>query len=533
MAMGPRLEFRQTQSLVMTPQLRQAIKLLQFTNLEAAAFVEEELERNPLLERDERPEAPAERPALDQMPERLDGLDTAALIQGDKLPDVVEADHSNTFDTGGTADGGAYEPAYANRNGAARDPSDERGIDDLMEAPRSLRTHLGEQLRLTFSDAVDRMIGAQLIALLDPAGRVAVATADLADAMGIDVARVVSVRDRMMRFDPTGLFAPDLKTCLAVQLAERNRLDPAMQALLDNLELLARRDVRGLLAACEVDQEDLTDMVAELRKLDPKPGAAFEIGPIQQVIPDVLMRAIPNGEWLLELNPDTMPRVLVNESYHARVAAGAGRETKTFLSEHLSSANWLVKSLQQRANTILKVAAEIVRQQDAFFRQGVGHLRPLILRDVAGAVEMHESTVSRVTANKYIATPRGIYELKYFFTTAIAATSGARATARKRFATVFAPWFMPNMPMTCCPTMRLCSRCGARAWTSPAGPWPNTGRRCGYRVRCNASAKRRCRREDRLSRPTNQEVAPCRSRFRASRWSCRTRCAPGWPNSWT
>ncbi len=428
MAMGPRLEFRQTQSLVMTPQLRQAIKLLQFTNLEAAAFVEEELERNPLLERDERPEVVGERPALDQGPERLEGMDAATLIQGEKLPDVVESDHSNSFDTGGTADGVPYEPAYATRTAAgARDPSDERGIDDLMEAPRSLRTHLGEQLRLSFSDAVDRMIGAQLIALLDPAGRVAVSTADLAAAMRIDEARVASVRERMMRFDPTGLFAPDLKTCLAVQLAERDRLDPAMVTLLDNLELLARRDLRGLMAVCGVDQEDLVDMAAELRKLDPKPGAAFEAGPVQQVIPDVLMRALPNGEWLLELNPDTMPRVLVNESYHARISAGAGRETKTFLSENLSSANWLVKSLQQRANTILKVAAEIVRQQDAFFRQGVGHLRPLILRDVAGAVEMHESTVSRVTANKYIATPRGIYELKYFFTTAINATMGGES----------------------------------------------------------------------------------------------------------
>jgi RNA polymerase sigma-54 factor len=435
MAMGPRLEFRQTQSLVMTPQLRQAIKLLQFTNLEAAAFVEEELERNPLLERDDRPEATPERPAIDQVPEQLEGMDAAALISAEKLPDVVEADHVNSYDAGGTADGAAYEPAYGTGTTGTRDPSDERGIDDVMEAPRSLRSHLGEQLRLSFADPVDRMIGAQFIALLDPAGRVAISNQDIADAMGIEPARVASVRERMMRFDPTGLFAPDLKSCLAAQLAELNRLDPAMQALLDNLEVLARRDMRALVQICGVDMEDVTDMVAELRRLDPKPGAAFESGPVQQVIPDVLMRALPNGEWFLELNPDTMPRVLVNERYHARISAQStaqpgsttARETKAFLSENLSSANWLVKSLQQRANTILKVAAEIVRQQDAFFRQGVGHLRPLILRDVAGAVEMHESTVSRVTANKYIATPRGIYELKYFFTTAIASSSGGES----------------------------------------------------------------------------------------------------------
>ena len=425
--MGPRLEFRQTQSLVMTPQLRQAIKLLQFTNIEAAAFVEEELERNPLLERDERPEAIPERPAPDQRTETLEGLDAASLIQREKLPELAEADHSNTWDTGGAADGAAPDPSYAGALRGARDPSDERGIDDLVEAPRNLREHLGEQLRLTFFDPVDRIVAAQLVALLDPAGRVAVSTADLAHAMGLDEPRVAAVRERMMRFDPSGLFAPDLRTCLAAQLAERNRLDPCMQALLDNLDLLARRDLRSLMAVCSVDSEDLADMISELRRLDPKPGAGFDPGPLQQVIPDVLMRAAPNGEWILELNPDTMPRVLVNEAYHARVSARAGREVRTFLGENLSNANWLVKSLQQRANTILKVAAEIVRQQDAFFRRGVGHLRPLILRDVAAAVEMHESTVSRVTANKYVATPRGVFELKYFFTTAIASSSGGES----------------------------------------------------------------------------------------------------------
>ena len=428
MAMGPRLEFRQTQSLVMTPQLRQAIKLLQFTNVEAAAFVEEELERNPLLERDERADVTPEQPALDQRPETLDTLDAAALLAGEKMPDSAEPDHGNTYDAGGSADGAAYDPPYAStRTTSTRDPSDERGIDDLVEAPRNLRTHLTEQLRLSFPDPVDRIVGAQFIGLLDPAGRVPVSTADLARALGLDETRVASVRERMMRFDPSGLFAPDLRTCLAAQLAERNRLDPAMQSLLDNLDLLARRDLKSLMQICGVDAEDMTDMVSELRRLDPKPGAGFDAGPVQQVIPDVLMRALPNGEWFLDLNPETMPRVLVNETFHARVSAGAPRETRSYLGENLSNANWLVKSLQQRANTILKVASEIVRQQDAFFRRGVGHLRPLILRDIAGAVEMHESTVSRVTANKYMATPRGVFELKYFFTTAIASSAGGES----------------------------------------------------------------------------------------------------------
>ena len=431
MAMGPRLEFRQTQSLVMTPQLRQAIKLLQFTNLEAAAFVEEELQRNPLLERDERTDAPTERPAPDQRPEGLGELDAVALLRREKLPDAVEADHSNSYDAGGAGDGMAglgTDGGYAglSRGGGQRDDMDDRGIDDVADAPRSLRVRLGEQLRLGFADPVDRMVGAHLIALLDPAGRVPHSTEELAGHMGLDPARVRRVRAAMMRFDPAGLFAENLRDCLAAQLAELNRLDPAMAALLDNLEMLARRDLRGLMAVCGVDSEDLADMITEVRALDPKPGAG-DGGPLHQVIPDVLMRRGPDDAWLLELNPDTMPRVLVNEAYHARVSVRAGREEKTFLGESLSSANWLVKSLQQRANTILRVAAEVVRQQDAFFRGGVGHLRPLILRDIAEAVEMHESTVSRVTANKYIATPRGVFELKYFFTTAISAVAGGES----------------------------------------------------------------------------------------------------------
>jgi RNA polymerase sigma-54 factor len=258
--------------------------------------------------------------------------------------------------------------------------------------------------------------------------------------MNLPLERIEAVRAKMMRFDPVGLFARDLKECLAVQLAERNRLDPAMAMLLDNLNLLAARDLRKLMALCGVDAADMHDMIAEIRALDPKPAAGFDAEMPVSVVPDVLMRTGPDGEWILELNPETMPRVLVNESFYGRVTLRAGKAERGFMNEHLQSANWLVKSLQQRAHTILKVAGEIVRQQDAFIRRGVGHLRPLILRDVAAAVEMHESTVSRVTANKYIATPRGTFELKYFFTTAIASSSGGEAhsaeTVRQRIRTL-------------------------------------------------------------------------------------------------
>lgn len=430
MAIGPRLDLRHAQSLVMTPQLRQAIKLLQSSNLEVIAFVEEELERNPLLERDERPDGPpadahAGREPAAPPPAPADSFEssTAAALppEGDAPLDI--RDWSNVYD------------GEAPRGGRADFDEDARGIEALAaERPRSLREELGEQLRLTFADPMDRMIGAQLIALLDAAGRLPAPDAAIAAALGCAEARVARIRARMQRFEPVGMFCRSLGECLAVQLAERDRLDPAMAALLRNLEMLARRDMRGLMRACGVDAEDLADMVAELRRLDPKPGAGFDAVPAPSLVPDVLMRPAPirggeAGEWLLELNPETLPRVLVNRGFHARALVAASREERAFLSERFQAANWLVKSLEQRANTILKVAAEIVRRQDGFFRHGVAHLRPLILRDVAEAVEMHESTVSRVTANKYIATPRGNFELKYFFTTAIGGTGGETFSA--------------------------------------------------------------------------------------------------------
>ncbi|WP_160000192.1 RNA polymerase factor sigma-54 [Roseomonas sp. 18066] len=442
MAIGPRLDLRHSQSLVMTPQLRQAIKLLQSSNLEVSAFVEEELERNPLLERDERPELPAERAEpLAAAPVAADTFDSTASAT---MPSEADApldirDWSNVYDgdASGGGDGGS-------RGGRLDFDTDDRGIDELAIArPRSLREELAEQVRLNFADPGDRLIAAQLISALDPSGRLAADDAAIARALGCDVPRIAAIRARLQRFEPVGLFCQSLAECLAVQLAERNRLDPAMQALLDNLELLARRDMRGLLKVCGVDAEDLAEMVAELKRLDPKPGADYDAAPAPALLPDVLMRRAPGSQaasqmaspaasqmggevadWILELNPDTLPRVLVNRGFHARAQVSATREDKAFLSEKFQAANWLVKSLEQRANTILKVAAEIVRRQDGFFRHGVAHLRPLILRDVAEAVEMHESTVSRVTANKYIATPRGLFELKYFFTTAIGGTTG-------------------------------------------------------------------------------------------------------------
>jgi RNA polymerase sigma-54 factor len=438
MGIGPRLELRQTQNLVMTPQLRQAIKLLQFTNVEVAAFIEEELERNPLLERDESVDIPPERPALDQRPEHRAGdtepVSSDRMLDGSVLPGAdhapLDTDHAESFDTGpyenGTYDGTGTEwSAGAGTSGGGTETLD--GMAQVAAQAPTLREHLGEQLRLSIHHPTERLIGAHLIALLDGAGRVLVDDATLARALGTDESLVAGVRARMMRFDPVGLFAADLRSCLAAQLAELNRFDPAMATLLDNLELLGRRELKRLQLLCGVDAEDLADMIAEIKALDPKPGAGYDTAPPVPIVPDVLMRPAPGGDWLLELNPETMPRLLVSEAFHAKVLLRAPKEDRAFLSEKLASANWLVKSLHQRAQTILKVSGEVMRQQDGFLRRGVGHMRPLILRDIAEAVEMHESTVSRVTANKYIATPRGLFELKYFFTTAIAGMAGGES----------------------------------------------------------------------------------------------------------
>ena len=425
MAMGPRLDLRQSQSLVMTPQLRQAIKLLQSSNVEVQAFVEEELERNPLLERDERPE-----PAMEDG-RRADTLpaqavtDSAGAANADSLPSEsaapLDADWSNVHDEG--------TPFSSSAGGRSDFADDLSTMDDLPGRGATRHEYVSEQIRLTFHDPRERLIASAMLAMLEPSGRLVVDVHAMAARLGCPACEVEAVRRRLQRFDPVGMFAADLAECLSAQLAERNRLDPAIQALLDHLPLLARREHAELQRICGVDAQDLADMIAEIRRLDPKPGAGFDATPAMPIQPDVLMRVAPEGGWLLELNPETLPRVLINQGFAARCLTGAGKDGRAFVTEKLQTANWLVKSLEQRANTILKVAADIVQRQDAFFRHGVEFLRPLILRDVAETVEMHESTVSRVTANKYIATPRGILELKFFFTTAINGTAGGESVS--------------------------------------------------------------------------------------------------------
>ena len=427
---GPRLDLRQSQSLVMTPQLRQAIQLLQFSNIEASAFIEDELLKNPLLERDDGVgtinalDGAAPAPPEPEMPDAASFASSGMMPDADKAP--LDIDVSNVYDAGTGADG--YGGAMAGGD------DDWNSIDALGAEKPNLREHLEQQARLAFTTRAELAIAAALIAVLDGAGRLAEAPEAIAAMLGVRLEQLEAVRAKMLRFDPAGLFAVSLAECLAAQLAEKNRLDPAMQTLLDNLEMLARRELRALQEICGVDAEDLADMVAELKRLDPKPGAGFDTEPLRPLIPDVLMRPAPitedgQSDWLLEINPETMPRLLIRRGFHARILTSASRETKSFLSEQMQSATWLVKALESRAQTILRVSAEIVRRQDGFFRHGISHLRPLTLRDIAAEVELHESTVSRVTSNKSIATPRGIFELKFFFTTALAGANGETHSA--------------------------------------------------------------------------------------------------------
>lgn len=428
MAIGPRLELRQGQALVMTPQLQQAIKLLQLSSIELADYITQELESNPLLEQDDTGEAGALAESAGNADDRSeDGLSVVDTVDGqDESPMDVEADVADN--DAGLADSGetSFDTNSANDWGAGGHgelPDLERTLADTPD----LHSHLVQQLNLAVADPADRFIGMYLIDHLDESGYLRLDLADAASQLGVALPRIEAVLATAQKFDPPGIFARDLKECLKLQLIDRNRFDPAMEAFVANIELLAARDLRKLKDVCGVSNEDLQDMIAEVRALDPKPALKFEHITTGTVVPDVIMSQQPDGGWRVELNSDTLPRVLVNRTYIADIGKAAKKADKQFLAERLQSANWLVKALHQRAETILKVATELVKQQDAFFRLGVTHLRPLILRDIAEAIEMHESTVSRVTTNKYMASPRGIFELKYFFTQGLPSSAGAEA----------------------------------------------------------------------------------------------------------
>ena len=440
--MSINLQLRQSQQLVMTPQLQQAIKLLQMSNLDLAEYVAAEIERNPLLE--SAPAVPEERRG-----QRDGGGEEAAPKARDtaeKLGSDTGAGAEETFDTGleniyadesradaqnqSAADGAAAAEASAwssvGGGGSSKFDAPDYDLESTLTSEITLREHLLNQLGLAASSPTVRVIAANLIEQIDDTGYLKIDEAAVAARLGADEADLAAAIALIQGFDPVGVGARTLAECIRLQLAELNRLDPAMATLVDNLEMLAKGQIPKLVKLCGVELDDIRDMVAEIRALDPKPGARFGSEVAQTVVPDVYVRQNDFGGWSVELNTDTLPKVLVNTRYAAEIGSGGG-EVKAYLSECIQNANWLAKSLDQRARTILKVASEIVRQQDGFLAYGVSELRPLNLKTVADAIEMHESTVSRVTSNKYISTTRGVFELKFFFTAAIAATDGADA----------------------------------------------------------------------------------------------------------
>jgi RNA polymerase sigma-54 factor len=437
MALAARLELRQGQGLVITPQLQQAIKLLQLSNIELETYVEGELERNPLLQRDERDNEREESAAAAEVSEPSLETTTDSAAAAD-----IDADHGDLYGdvSPGARDGGEAgeeRPTMAADAGGSLDWSRTGSgggfeltgeMEQGIAKPKTLGEYLEDQAALAGFGPVDRAVASALIDGVDDGGYLRVDLPDIADRLGCDPARAERVLAVLQGFEPVGVFARDVRECLALQLKDKNRYDPLIALLLDNLELLARRDMSALKKACGVDDDDLKEMIAELRGLTPRPGAAFGAEPAAPITPDVYVREGGGGLWRVELNTDTLPRLLIDHRYHAVVSGSARSEAeKTFVSDCMASAGWLIRSLDQRAKTILKVASEIVRQQDGFLAFGVEHLRPLNLKTVADAIGMHESTVSRVTSNKYLATPRGVFEMKFFFTSAIQSSEGGEA----------------------------------------------------------------------------------------------------------
>jgi RNA polymerase sigma-54 factor len=420
MALVTKLELRQGQQLVMTPQLQQAIRLLQLSNVELSSFVESELESNPLLERDEAvrdDDARAAEPRRSENGQDAHGGGSGA--EGASLRETRAATPAN---------GSEPEPSGwaalrpRNRNSFGGEGA---SLENMVAAGTTLADHLIEQLHVAVSDPGERLIGAHLIHMVDEGGYLRGDLGELAQRLGAPDSLINKVLAELQTFDPPGVLARSLAESLAIQLRERNRYDPQIARLLDNLDLLATHNLAALKRAVGVDPEELADMIAEIKALNPKPGLKFGSVQLQLVLPDVLVRPAHDGSWLVELNNDTLPRVLVNRSYYATVSkTRCSEKEKGYLNDCLQSATWLAKSLDQRARTILRVAEEIVRQQDGFLSYGIAHLKPLNLKTVADAVHMHESTISRVTSNKYMATPRGVFELKYFFTSAIASSVG-------------------------------------------------------------------------------------------------------------
>ena len=424
MALGPRLDLRQSQSLVMTPQLQQAIKLLTLSNLEIETFIGEALDANPLLDVGAR-EAPDEPDASPAEPERQTSLETSSI---DRLIDEAQGDADKPLDLDPVALDIDRDTGEANWGaeltfGIGRD--DGPAIDERPGAGATLAQHLESQIGPASYSAAEAAIARYIVGLLDPAGYLTASLDDIAAALGVTYEDAEDALLLVQSLDPTGVGARDLAECIALQAKEANRYDPAMARLIDSLDLVARGELARIKRLCGVSEEDLRDMLGELRAYDPRPGLQYGESEAPAIVPDVLIERGEKAGWTIALNRETLPRLVVNRDYYVELRGTCeDKQSRGWLSEKLADANWLVKALDQRQKTILKVASEIVKRQRGFFDHGVAHLIPLTLRAVAEEIDMHESTVSRVTSNKYLLCERGTFELKYFFSSGVAAAGG-------------------------------------------------------------------------------------------------------------
>jgi RNA polymerase sigma-54 factor len=422
MGLGPSLSIRQSQQLVLTPQLQQAIKLLQLSNLELDSFIAEELSKNPLLEA--RSDEPDEQPSGDFASDEVDSDEAPDDPGADDLI-MGQADDDRPLDVDWTSE--ALETDSFSDVVTSGGGEEAFDFDRVQYSAGSLAEYLIDQLHGASGPVGDL---ARIIAeALDETGYLTVSLDQIADLSGAPLELVEEALELVQRLDPPGVGARSLAECLALQAKAADRYDPAMARLIDNLDLLSKGRTADLKRICGVDDEDLADMIRELRAYDPKPGCRFSKQASEEVTPDVFVRQARGG-FAVELNQATLPRLLVNRRYYQELKSGPqDKASRAWLSECLQSASWLVKALDQRARTIVKVVSEIVKRQQGFFERGVSAMKPMTLREVAEAIGMHESTVSRVTSNKYLLCDRGLFELKYFFGSGVASAEGEGAAA--------------------------------------------------------------------------------------------------------
>ena len=418
MALSLRLDVKQTQSLVLTPQLQQAIRLLQLSTQELSGEIQRELLENPFLATVDTGGAATAVPERTKR-ERETGLDGEPSLvprsgesrepgEWDPPPQTSAADHRLSMSRNGST---AFDEAA--------DP-----MERLTQRP-DMRSHIRGQLGAVRAEAGVLEIARQLVDWLEDDGYLRESDAELAGALGSDGETVARARSVLQQCDPGGMAARDLGECLALQLRDRDRLDPAMEKLLARLPVLAQADWGALERACGVDREDLEEMVAEIKALDPRPGLSFGSQDPDAIIPDLVLRRDSDGRWRIELNAAAQPRIAVDGDYVATIGESElDGKAKAFVNEKMQSANWLVRALEQRSRTILKVGRCIFTCQQDFLENGPSSLRPLVLREVAEKTGLHESTVSRATTEKYVQTPYGTFSLKYFFSTAIHSTDG-------------------------------------------------------------------------------------------------------------